>query len=156
MRYHPPVLRFPSPPRLRPLFHAGVLALLVPSCAGEQWTPPPPAGVTYQYDYQGFRERNTTVIAGSTSNQGMGVGFAGVFSFQDDSELRGPDVADPFTESTPIDGLRFNSHLGTDGIPVTAPPSSAPPAAASAVPAPSSSAWSVPPPASAPVPGGYL
>jgi len=132
---------------------AVLTTLLGLGCAGDQWAPPAPAGVTYQYDYQGFRERNTTVVAGTvTGDRGMGAAFAGVFSFQDDSELRGREVADPFAESALIDGVRFNSHLATAGIPVTPPP---PPASSSPEPPPASSAWpsqSAPPPA----PGGFL
>ncbi len=142
---------------------SGLTLTLAAGCAGEHWSPPPPAGVTYQYDYQGFRERNTTVVAGSVADRhGMGAAFAGAFSFQDDSELRGPELADPFAESSPIDGVRFNSHLGAAGIRLAPAPMAAPSSSGRAVPqsAPSASGWPAAPPGSAApaptVPGGYL
>lgn len=140
---------------------AGLIAAFAAGCAGEQWAPPPPSGVTYQYDYQGFRERNTTVVAGSVGDgHGAGAAFAGVFSFRDDSELRGREVADPFAESSLIDGVSFNSHLGGEGIPLAPPPAASSSAAAPPEPAPPSSAWTAPPASAAPpaptAPGGYL
>lgn|GEM_PF-6050495 len=136
-----------------PLLLAGILCSA--GCAGEQWTPPPPAGVTYQYDYQGFRERNTTVVVSTVGGQQTGAAFAGVFSFQDDFELRGRSVADPFAESSLIDGIHFNSHIGAAGIPVDPAPAAS--SAPATTPVPPSSAWPVAPAASsAPMPGGFL
>jgi len=95
------------------LLAAGVSLL---GCGAESWTPPPPAGVTWQYDYQGFRERKTNVMAGTVGGHGVGVGYGAAFSFRHQSELHGKQEADPFVESTPIDGVRFNEHLQNQGI----------------------------------------
>ncbi|MBI5537211.1 MAG: hypothetical protein HY898_31105 [Deltaproteobacteria bacterium] len=154
--------------------HGPIAALIAPlaaallGCGAESWTPPAPAGVTYQYDYQGFRERKTNVVAGTFAGPapGMGMAYGGAFSFRNDSELRGRGEADPFAESTPLDGVRFNEHLANQGRRLL-PPGGAPPPTPSAIPpkapvvAPSASvappakavappSASTPPPAKAP------
>ena len=136
-------------------------ALAAAGCAGEQWAPPPPNGVTYAYNHQGFREQKTTVLATSAFNSLGGAAVAGAFSFADDSELQGRNVPDPFAESAVIDGVHFNSHLGAAGTPIAPAPAPAP--SASVHVAPPSSAWVAPPPGSTPAPpasvttpGGFL
>jgi hypothetical protein len=106
------------------------LLLLLPcsftifGCGAEGWHPQPPSGVTYQYDYQGFREKKTHVIAGAMAAPGAAMAFGGGFSFRKDSEVHAGQDADPFAESSPIDGVRFNEHLGNQGAPL-APAASA-------------------------------
>lgn len=104
-----------------------VLALTQLACGGRQsWQPQPPHGTTYQYDYQGFVTSDTTVVGG-TSHGFPAYGAA--FAFR-----RAPGVheeeggKDPFQQSAPIDGLRFNEHLQGQGARLT-PNTGAAPAA---------------------------
>ncbi len=119
------------------------------ACGAESWTPPPPAGVTWQYDYQGFRERNTSVVAGTFGSPGFGMAYGGAFSFRNQSELHGHETADPFAESSPIDGIRFNEHLDGQGAALAPAASVAPsslrapvsPPLATSTPAPATPSW---------------
>lgn len=99
---------------------ASACALAAPFVVGcgptSSWNPPAPAGTTYFYDHQGFAEKRTTVIAGGMGGPGGSIGYGGAFSFREGNDLHGPAVADPFAESAPIDGVRFNPHLGAQGI----------------------------------------
>jgi hypothetical protein len=92
--------------------------LLLAGCGGAPgWQPPPPSGVTYVYDYQGFRERGTTAFGGVVPvAPNAGVAYGGAFSFREGREIRGEGWKDPFAESTPLDGVRFNEHLGGRGV----------------------------------------
>lgn len=111
--------------------------LLVAGCNDVEggWKPPAPAGVTYVYEYQGFKQQTRGGYGGvATLAPGVGLATGGGFNFREGSELRGEAMHDPFTESTPIDGVRFNEHLGQRGIPLqvrvatpAAPPTTAPP-----------------------------
>jgi len=137
----------------RPRHASPILAaiLFAAGCGAESWTPPPPAGVTWQYEHQGFRERSTHVFAGSIAGPYGGMAYGGAFSFRHESELSGRAAADPFAESTPIDGYHFNEHLGEQGHRLS--PIAAPAASTSGPAAPGSS--STPPtPSAAPVPTG--
>jgi hypothetical protein len=81
-------------------------------CGANPWQPPPPRGVTYEYDWQGFRQSNTTVVAGG----GPGYAYGGAFAFREAKGVKEPgEGKDPFAQSAPIDGLRFNSHLDRQG-----------------------------------------
>jgi hypothetical protein len=86
-------------------------------CGARPWQPPPPYGQTYAYDYQGFKASDTVVVAGGG---GGGPAYAGVFAFRDrkgvHEEAGGKD---PFTQSAPIDGYRFNTHLEGQGARLT-------------------------------------
>lgn len=90
-----------------------ILSGLVIACGGQSWQPPPPRGMTYQYDYQGFQSADTTVVGGS--RYGFPA-YGAAFSFRDEKgvhdEVGGKD---PFVQSAPIDGVRFNAHLGNQG-----------------------------------------
>ncbi len=85
-------------------------------CGANPWEPATPHGDTWEYDYQGFRSSGTTVIAGS----GPAGGYAAAFSFRDAREVH-PEAGgkDPFAQSEPIDGLRFNAHLERQGARLT-------------------------------------
>jgi hypothetical protein len=104
-----------------------LLAMIVtaPSlgCAAQAWQPPPPAGVTYEYEYQGFSQKTRGGYGGVGGNVALG----GAFSFRKHSELHGKEGADPFAQSAPIDGIQFNEHLAGRGIPLmpVAPPAPA-------------------------------
>lgn len=92
-----------------------LLALMtLPSlgCAAETWQPPAPAGITYQYDYQGFSQKTRGGYGGVGGNVALG----GAFSFRKQSELHGKSGADPFAQSAPIDGVVFNEHLAGRGV----------------------------------------
>src|SRR5262245_45148277 len=92
------------------VFTLSAIAFSHLSCGGHPWQPAPPSGQTYQYDYQGFRSSDTTVVAGASK---FGPAYAGVFAFREAKEVH-PEAGgkDPFTQSAPIDGYRFNTHLG--------------------------------------------
>lgn len=85
-------------------------------CGANAWEPATPRGETWEYDYQGFRSSGTTVVAGS----GPGLGYGAAFSFRDAREVH-PEAGgkDPFAQSEPIDGLRFNAHLERQGTRLT-------------------------------------
>jgi hypothetical protein len=89
-----------------------VIVLSQVGCGATPWQPPPPYGTTYAYDYQGFQQSDTTVVAGS----GTGGAYAGVFAFREKDGVH-PEAGgkDPFAQSAPIDGLRFNDHLAGQG-----------------------------------------
>jgi len=110
---------------------------MLAGCGAESWTPPAPAGVTWQYDHQGFTERKTHVVGGAVGGPYGGMAYGGAFSFRHESELHAAGTADPFAESAPIDGLRFNEHLGEQGARLLSPAGSA--SAAPPAPAPASS-----------------
>ncbi len=96
-----------------------VLALCVSGCAISTFVPAPPQGATYQYDYQGFRSSDTTVVAGASK---YGPAYAGVFAFRDRVDVH-PEKGgkEPFAQSTPIDGYRFNTHLQNQGVRLVPP-----------------------------------
>ncbi len=56
----------------------------------------------------------------------MGGSYAGVFHFR---EVKGVKIdeagKDPFVQTVPIHGMKFNTHLGAQGLPLGAPASSA-------------------------------
>jgi hypothetical protein len=91
---------------------AALVLAIVGGCGANPWEPAVPRGETWEYDYQGFRASNTTVVAGSGPVGGYAVGF----SFRDAREVH-PEKGgkDPFEQSTPIDGYHFNAHLETQG-----------------------------------------
>lgn len=101
------------------------------ACGGHPWQPQPPVGTTYQYDFQGFRSSDTVVVGGT---QGGFPAYGAAFAFRDakgvHEEMGGKD---PFSQSAPIDGLRFNGHLEGQGARLT-PGGAPPPPAASAAP----------------------
>ena len=113
--------RSPVSLRWRPIAPLVIFAVALGGCAANPWEPASPRGDTWEYDYQGFRSSDTTVLAGSS--QGFAYGTA--FSFRDAREVHpekgGPD---PFAESAPLDGLHFNAHLEHQGARL--PPASAP------------------------------
>lgn len=121
---------------LRPAGFGVVVLPAALGCAVSEWQPPPPAGVTYRYDYQGYTERSTTVVAAGLAGPGGGAAFGGAFDFRRARDLTGDAPADPFAESAPIDGIRFNDHLGPRGIRLSpsapAPAPTLPPAPAPA------------------------
>jgi hypothetical protein len=113
---------FSHPDRIRRLRSAllSVLGLATPAivlsvvgCGAKPWQPPPPWGQTYAYDYQGFKSSDTVVVAGGGAG---GPAYAGVFAFRDrkgvHEEAGGKN---PFTQSAPIDGYSFNTHLEGQG-----------------------------------------
>ncbi|MGZ3416957.1 MAG: hypothetical protein ACXVEF_05290 [Polyangiales bacterium] len=110
------------------LLLSGVLASTGLACGGNQgWQPQPPVGTTYEYDFQGYRSSDTVVVGGTA---GGFPAYGAAFAFRDakgvHEEAGGKD---PFSQSAPIDGLRFNGHLEGQGarlLPGGAPP---PPAA---------------------------
>lgn len=114
------------------LFGSAMLA----GCGAPSWSPPPPGGVTWRYDHQGFHARTTTVMAGSIRGPSAALVYGGAFSFGEQAGAGRSASADPFAESSPIDAVRFNEHLAGQGRPL-APCTSGPIAAASA-PAPAS------------------
>lgn len=118
------------------LFAASCASTWLCGCESEAWRPRAPSGITYEYDYQGYQERNTTVVAGTMSGPVGGAAYGAAFSFRNQSELRGNAENDPFAESAPIDAVRFNSHLGNQGIPVASASAPRPSPSGSAVPAP--------------------
>jgi hypothetical protein len=83
------------------------------ACGGQPWQPNPPRGTTYQYDYQGYRSSDTTVVGG-TYGGFPAYGFA--FAFRDLKDVHEENGGkDPFVQSAPIDGIRFNAHLQSQG-----------------------------------------
>ena len=98
-----------------------VVSLGLGCSSAQGWQPPPPAGTTYVYEYQGFKEKGTTAFGGAIGlGHGAGLLYGGAFSFREGRELQGEGWKDPFAESTPIDGIRFNEHLGPRGVPLGA------------------------------------
>ena len=94
------------------LFLLGLTCSLC-ACGGQPWQPMPPRGTTYQYDYQGYRSSDTTVVGG-TYGGFPAYGFA--FSFRDHKGVHEEDGGkSPFEQSAPIDGVRFNTHLEGQG-----------------------------------------
>ena len=84
------------------------------ACATSHFTPPPPQGQTYEYDYQGFRSSDTTVVAGTSK---YGPSYAGVFAFRDHKGVHlEKGGKNPFEQSAPIDGFQFNTHLPGQGV----------------------------------------
>ncbi|MBL8715858.1 MAG: hypothetical protein JNL79_07670 [Myxococcales bacterium] len=93
------------------LFSLGALV----ACTPPSWAPPAPRGTTWEYDHQGFRASGTTVIAGG----GPGGSYAGAFHFREANGVKLEESGkDPFAQATPIDGLKFNTHLGQQGTPL--------------------------------------
>jgi hypothetical protein len=85
-------------------------------CGANPWQPPPPRGVTYEYDWQGFRQSGTTVVAGG----GPGYAYGGAFSFREAKGVKEEgEGKDPFAQSAPIDGYTFNGHLANQGARLT-------------------------------------
>ncbi|HVY46704.1 MAG TPA: hypothetical protein VHB21_12535 [Minicystis sp.] len=97
-------------------------------CEPDAWKPPPPAGLTYQYQDQGFAQKTRGGFGGTSPSLAVG----GAFNFHRRSDVHGPDAADPFAQSTPIDGYAFNEHLAGRGIQLQPVASPAPAAAAPA------------------------
>jgi hypothetical protein len=92
------------------------LAGALPACTPPSWAPPAPRGTTWEYDHQGFRASGTTVIAGG----GPHGAYAGVFHFRETAGVKLEDSGkDPFAQATQIDGMKFNTHLGPQGQPLT-------------------------------------
>jgi hypothetical protein len=117
----------------------GLVGCAVPACGGSAkgWSPAPPAGTTYLYQYQGFKERSTVGFGGAIPGALV---YGGAFSFREGRELRGDPFRDPFAESVPINGISFNEHLGPRGRPLAGSlSSSGPPASSSPPPAPAGS-----------------
>ena len=95
---------------------AAAIALSQVGCGATPWQPPPPHGQTYEYDFQGFRQSNVTVVGGG----GPGYAYGGAFAFRDrDGVHLEAGGKDPFAQSAPIDGLRFNTHLAAQGARLT-------------------------------------
>lgn len=115
------------------LFALAIAASSV-ACAHASWQPPPPAGMTYEYDYQGFRSSSTTVVGGTS---GGIPAYGAAFAFRDAKGVH-PELAgkNPFQQSAPIDGVQFNPHLQGQGarlLPQSAMPAvSNPPATSGA------------------------
>lgn len=119
------------------------LAAGAAGCSGgaQGWAPAPPAGTTYEYEYQGYKQKTTTGFGGVVPvAPHAGIAYGGAFAFREGRDLRGDGWKDPFAQSSPIDGVAFNPHLAGRGIPlaasVAAPPAPAP---SPAPPAPASS-----------------
>lgn len=89
-------------------------ALASIACGGPQpWQPVPPHGMTYEYDYQGYRSSDTTVVGGS--RYGFPA-YGAAFAFRDYKDVHEENAGkDPFVQSAPIDGVRFNLHLQGQG-----------------------------------------
>ena len=93
-------------------FAVAAIAMSQIGCGAHPWQPAPPQGATYQYDFQGFRASDTTVVAGSGDRRG----YAGVFAFRDAPGVHLESGSkDPYAESAVIDGLTFNMHLPGQG-----------------------------------------
>jgi hypothetical protein len=89
------------------------LVLAQVACGARSWQPPPPYGTTYQYDFQGFRSTDTTVVAGTS---GGFPAYGAAFAFRDAKGVHEEEGGkDPFTQSAPIDGITFNAHLQGQG-----------------------------------------
>jgi hypothetical protein len=111
------------------LFVVGTVASsgLVACGGGHAWQPQPPVGTTYQYDFQGFRSSDTVVVGGT---YGGFPAYGAAFAFRDAKGVHAEAGGkDPFSQSAPIDGLRFNDHLEGQGARLT--PGGAPPPPAS-------------------------
>jgi hypothetical protein len=110
--------------------------LALPGCNdAEGWKPAAPAGTTYLYEFQGFRQQQRGGFGGVVAvAPRVGLAYGGAFNFREARDLQGEAVRDPFAESSPIDGVQFNAHLGPRGIPLAA--RVAPPAPDTAAPAP--------------------
>jgi hypothetical protein len=98
-------------------------------CSPESWAPPTPAGSTWRYDHQGFNDRSATVVTGSFRGPAGAAAYVGAFAFRDQTGASWSAGADPFAESKPIDGIRFNQHLAGQGRKLS--PSGEAPAASS-------------------------
>ena len=110
-------------------FAALAIALSQLGCGATPWQPPPPQGSTYQYDFQGFKSADTTVVAGS----GRGGSYGAVFAFRDAKGVHmEAGGKDPYAESAKIDGLTFNTHLQGQGARLLPSSGSAAPPAAPA------------------------
>ena len=128
-----------------------IVGAVAAGCGAESWAPPAPAGTTWQYEHQGFSEHRTNVVAGAFQAGPVGLAYGGAFAFRNDSELHGAATADPFAESTPIDGIAFNEHLAGQGRKLLAgvlPP--APPSASAAPPQPAPASLAPSPPGALP------
>lgn len=114
----------------------GCVGLLGWGCNdAEGWRPPAPAGVTYTYDYQGFQQKERGGFGGVVAvTPVVGVAYGGAFNFRQGSELGGNDFKEPFAQSTPINGVQFNQHLGSFGKPLAPAPLPGAPASGSAAP----------------------
>lgn len=89
------------------------LGAFVIGCGGQPWQPMPPRGMTYVYDHQGFQSADTTVVGGS--RYGFPA-YGAAFSFRDEKGVHDEGAGkDPFVQSAPIDGVRFNAHLSNQG-----------------------------------------
>ncbi len=98
------------------LLATSALSLSATGCGGDQgWSPPPPQGPTYAFQYQGFKASGTMGLGMSVETPTFGIGYYSAFEFNDSHELQGQRGTDPLTESTPLDGVRFNQHLGPRG-----------------------------------------
>jgi len=95
-----------------------VLALTQLACGGRHaWQPAPPHGTTYVYDYQGFQSSDTTVVGGTS---GGFPAYGAAFAFRSAKGVHEEEGGkDPFAQSAPIDGLRFNEHLQGQGARLT-------------------------------------
>ncbi len=104
--------RSPVSLRRRPIAPLVLFAAVLGGCAANPWEPAAPRGDTWEYDYQGFRSSDTTVMAGTSP----GFAYGSAFSFRDAREVH-PEKGgkDPFAESAPLDGLHFNAHLERQG-----------------------------------------
>jgi len=90
-----------------------VTAVLSIACGGRSWQPMPPHGSTYAYDYQGYRSSDTTVVGGT---RGGFPAYGAAFAFRDYKDVHEEEAGkDPFVQSAPIDGIRFNAHLQGQG-----------------------------------------
>jgi len=126
-------------------------------CGANPWQPPPPRGVTYEYDWQGFRQSGTTVVAGG----GPGYAYGGAFSFREAKGVKEEgEGKDLFAQSAPIDGYTFNAHLANQGARLTpssgayapTPPTAPTSPVGVSVSASASASVSLPAPAPAPAP----
>lgn len=102
------------------MFSVSALSLVLLAelgCGGQQpWQPMPPRGATYEYDYQGYRSSDTTVVGGS--RYGFPA-YGAAFAFRDYKGVHEEEGGkDPFMQSAPIDGVRFNTHLQGQGTPL--------------------------------------
>ena len=94
-----------------------VISFASVACGGQPWQPAPPRGTTYEYDYQGYRSSDTTVVGGS--RYGFPA-YGAAFSFRDFKDVHEEAGGkDPFVQSAPIDGVRFNTHLQGQGTKLT-------------------------------------
>ena len=74
--------------------------------------------MTWAYDHQGFRASGTTVVAGAGAYGGS---YGGVFHFREVNGVKLDEAGkDPFAQTVPITGMKFNTHLGAQGLPLGA------------------------------------